>query len=243
MYTNCQLRTRLGHIESIGFSNRSKVCSASNKMSDSQETHFAVFGAGWFWKPQKHFDKILGVVSTRVGYTGGQGEKRPSYKSVCGGDGHTEAILIEYDPTVVDFESLLGEFFRMHDPLKKQQTQYSSAIFACDENQMEIAKRECYQLAQLLWSLWHLGPMQKRSTKSIWRRGRFWNDGGRKIILPASFSLAIQVDTDPFQYGMYEYEWRTNCWKTYLIWQQWFWYIQTNMHMRQSVQIFELEEV
>jgi peptide-methionine (S)-S-oxide reductase len=65
---------------------------------------------------------------------------------VCGGDGHTEAILIEYDPTVVDFESLLGEFFRMHDPLKKQQTQYSSAIFACDENQMEIAKRECYQL-------------------------------------------------------------------------------------------------
>ena len=75
-----------------------------------ENTHFAVFGAGWFWKPQLRFDKVNGVVDTRVGYTGGQSNNKPSYKSVCRGDGHTEAILIEYDPTKVTYRKLLSIF-------------------------------------------------------------------------------------------------------------------------------------
>ena len=111
-----------------------------------ENTHFAVFGAGWFWKPQLRFDKVNGVVDTRVGYTGGQSNNKPTYKSVCRGDGHTEAILIEYDPTKVTYRKLLSIFFDMHDPLKEQKTQYSSSIFVCDEEQLEIAEKEVYKL-------------------------------------------------------------------------------------------------
>ena len=86
------------------------------------------------------------MVDTRVGYTGGTGSKKPSYKSVCRGDGHTEAILIEYDPKIVSYRKLLSIFFDLHDPLKEQKTQYSSSIFVCDEEQLELAEKEVYKL-------------------------------------------------------------------------------------------------
>lgn len=118
-------------------------------MAQEFDTHFAVFGAGWFWKPQKKFNTVRGVVDTRVGYTGGRGDKKPTYKSVCGGDGHTEAILIEYDPKVISYHTLLDVFFEMHDPLKTAKTQYSSSIFVCDEEQLRIAEEEVYKLGPL----------------------------------------------------------------------------------------------
>ena len=61
-------------------------------------TEEATFGMGCFWAPQKTFDKVNGVLRTRVGYTGGS-NPNPTYKSVCGGDGHYEAVRVEFDDT------------------------------------------------------------------------------------------------------------------------------------------------
>jgi peptide-methionine (S)-S-oxide reductase len=77
---------------------------------------------------------VKGVISTRVGYTGGDRAK-PSYGSVCSGDGHTEAILIDFDPAVVSYRELLDLFFANHDPFARMATQYASAVWPQTEAQ------------------------------------------------------------------------------------------------------------
>ena len=91
--------------------------------------------------------QIPGVISTVVGYTGGD-VPNANYDVVKKGkSGHAEAIQVEFDPSVLSFEALLGWFFKMHDPttLNRQGndigTQYRSAIFFHDTTQEEIAKK------------------------------------------------------------------------------------------------------
>jgi len=80
------------------------------------------------------------VVSTRVGYTGGDAPA-PTYGSVCGGDGHTEAISIEFDPNVVTYDELLDRFWEEHNPSGyKPKAQYKSAIWPTTDAQLEIAR-------------------------------------------------------------------------------------------------------
>ncbi|MFV1977414.1 MAG: peptide-methionine (S)-S-oxide reductase, partial [Candidatus Scalindua sp.] len=68
---------------------------------DNNKTEKAVFAGGCFWCMQHPFDELKGVVSTTVGYTGGHKEN-PSYEEVCSGEtGHTEAIEIQFDPTLI----------------------------------------------------------------------------------------------------------------------------------------------
>lgn len=79
------------------------------------KTEKALFASGCFWGTQYHFDNHEGVLSTHVGYTGGQTEN-PTYEQVCTGDtGHREGIEIEFDPSVTDYESLAKLFFETHD--------------------------------------------------------------------------------------------------------------------------------
>mmetsp|Transcript_4076 Transcript_4076/g.6436 ORF Transcript_4076/g.6436 Transcript_4076/m.6436 type:complete len:111 (-) Transcript_4076:153-485(-) len=73
-----------------------------------------------------------------VGYTGGANQ-RPTYESVCGGDGHTEAIRIEFDPSKVSYETLLDEFKAGHRPMRGN-PQYKSAIWYENEEQKRIAE-------------------------------------------------------------------------------------------------------
>lgn len=107
----------------------------------------ATFAAGCFWGVEAAFQKINGVVDTKVGYTGGN-TKNPTYEQVCTDKtGHAEAIQLTYDPREITYEKLLEIFWDIHDPtlLNRQGpdvgSQYRSAIFYHNEEQREIAEK------------------------------------------------------------------------------------------------------
>ena len=117
-------------------------------------TEKVLLGAGCFWGVEQILRAIPGIVKTEVGYAGGT-MARPSYELVCTGiTGHAEVVLIEYDPNVLTFESLLDVFFRLHDPttLNRQHndigTQYRSVIFTFNDEQKKIAHEVIAQLNQ-----------------------------------------------------------------------------------------------
>ncbi|KAJ8599900.1 hypothetical protein CTAYLR_002822 [Chrysophaeum taylorii] len=86
------------------------------------------------------------AVSTRVGYTGGA-TANPTYSSVCSGKtGHSEAVRVTYDPSVVSYEQLLSKFFALHDYKHPSKAQYMSAIFPQDDDQRKVAEHELAKL-------------------------------------------------------------------------------------------------
>jgi peptide-methionine (S)-S-oxide reductase len=106
----------------------------------------AIFGAGCFWGIEAAFRQMKGVKATAVGYSGGA-VANPSYELVCTGQtGHTEVVLVEYDPAVVSYEDLLTVFWEIHDPTTMNRqgpdvgTQYRSAIYFADEAQETAAR-------------------------------------------------------------------------------------------------------
>jgi peptide-methionine (S)-S-oxide reductase len=118
-------------------------------------TETAVFGMGCFWGAERGFWETPGVISTAVGYAGGH-TANPTYEEVCSGrTGHTEAVLVAYDPNQVTYEELLRVFWEGHDPTQGMRqgndvgTQYRSAIYTTSQSQAEaaVASRERYQAA------------------------------------------------------------------------------------------------
>ena len=101
----------------------------------------AILAGGCFWGMQDLIRKQPGVVSTRVGYTGGE-NSHPTYRKH---PGHAEAIEIVYDPARTDFRALLEFFFQIHDPSTKNRqgndvgSSYRSAIFYLDDDQKRVA--------------------------------------------------------------------------------------------------------
>jgi len=107
----------------------------------------AIFAAGCFWGVQYYFDQVPGVLETEAGYTGGHTDN-PTYDQVCAdGTGHAEAVKIVYDPQKISYETLLRQFFRMHDPTQINRQgpdvgdQYRSAIFCQSEEQKNTAQK------------------------------------------------------------------------------------------------------
>ena len=116
----------------------------------------AIFGMGCFWGAERKFWELDGVFSTAVGYAGGT-TPNPTYEETCSGrTGHTEVVLVAYDPTKVSFEALLDTFWTNHDPTQGMRqgndmgTQYRSAIYTANDEQAAAAElsREVYE-AQL----------------------------------------------------------------------------------------------
>lgn len=115
----------------------------------------ALFAMGCFWGAERLFWQRGGVFITAVGYAGGL-TPNPTYREVCsGGTGHTEAVLVVYDPAEVAFEDLLRLFWEGHDPTQGMRqgndrgTQYRSAIY-CDDGarrDLALASRGAYQQA------------------------------------------------------------------------------------------------
>lgn len=111
------------------------------------KTAQALFAAGCFWGVQFYFDQVPGVTKTVVGYTGGHTEN-PTYEQVVAHTtGHAEAVLIDFDPAAVSYETLLKQFFRMHDPTQLNRQgpdvgdNYRSAIFYFDDKQRDTAEK------------------------------------------------------------------------------------------------------
>ncbi|WP_313198212.1 peptide-methionine (S)-S-oxide reductase MsrA [Rhizobium sp.] len=104
-------------------------------------TERAVLAGGCFWGMQDLIRKLPGVVSTRVGYTGGDVENA-TYRNH---EGHAEAIEIDFDPTRIGYRDLLEFFFQIHDPSTANRqgndigTSYRSAIFFTTDEQRAIA--------------------------------------------------------------------------------------------------------
>lgn len=105
-------------------------------------TERAVLAGGCFWGMQDLIRRQPGVISTRVGYTGGRG-KNATYRNH---EGHAEAIEIMFDPAKTDFRTMLEFFFQIHDPttLNRQGndlgTSYRSAIFYTSDEQKRVAE-------------------------------------------------------------------------------------------------------
>ena len=116
-------------------------------------TEQAVFGMGCFWGAERKFWQTPGVVTTAVGYAGGS-TPNPTYREVCSGlTGHTEVVLVVFDPKRVSYEDLLRVFWENHDPTQGMRqgndvgTQYRSAIYVYGDAQRRAAEasREAYE--------------------------------------------------------------------------------------------------
>ena len=118
----------------------------------TKKLQLATFAAGCFWGVEDAFQKIKGIKSTVVGYTGGW-LNNPTYRDVCTGKtGHTEAIQVQFDPNEVSYEDLLGVFWSIHNPTTKNRqgldvgSQYRSMIAYHTPEQELAAKKSKEEL-------------------------------------------------------------------------------------------------
>jgi len=113
----------------------------------------AVFGMGCFWGAERKFWEAPGVFSTAVGYAGGY-TPNPTYQEVCSGmTGHTEVVLVVFDPASTSYDAMLRIFWENHDPTQGMRqgndagTQYRSAIYTYSPEQQReaLASRDMFQ--------------------------------------------------------------------------------------------------
>ena len=106
----------------------------------------AIFGAGCFWHVQKTFDQVKGIISTSVGYSGGNIDN-PTYQQVCSGTtGHVEVVEIVFNPNIITYNKLLELFWNNHDPTTIDRQgpdighQYRSIIYYFNSRQKDAAE-------------------------------------------------------------------------------------------------------
>ena len=116
-------------------------------------TERAIFGMGCFWGAERIFWKLPNVYTTAVGYAGGT-TPNPTYEEACSGrTGHTEAVLVVFDPSLISYDELLKTFWEGHNPTQGMRqgndvgTQYRSAVYWTTDAQRDavLASRDLYQ--------------------------------------------------------------------------------------------------
>jgi peptide-methionine (S)-S-oxide reductase len=139
-------KTLPGRAESMPVAKQHYVNGAPLKPPFPEDAEQAVFGLGCFWGAERCFWELDGVLTTAVGYAGGS-TPNPTYQEVCSGmTGHTEAVLVIFDPRRISYAQLLKVFFESHDPTQGMRqsndigTQYRSAIYTGNEEQIDMAR-------------------------------------------------------------------------------------------------------
>jgi peptide-methionine (S)-S-oxide reductase len=141
-----------GRSESIPVAERHAVLGTPMKPPFPEGMEQIVVGMGCFWGAEKIFWQTPGVYTTAVGYAGGH-TPNPTYEEVCSGrTGHTEAVLVVFDPEKISLEQILRLFWENHDPTQGMRqgndrgTQYRSAIYVFSDAQRDaaIASRDAY---------------------------------------------------------------------------------------------------
>jgi peptide-methionine (S)-S-oxide reductase len=153
-----------GRAQEMSISPNHFVTGASLKgpYPDGAETIY--LGLGCFWGAERLFWQLPGVIVTAVGYQGGH-TPNPTYEETCSGlTGHTEAVMVVYDPAIVSLETLLKTFWEEHDPTQGMRqgndmgTQYRSAIYTTTPQQAEIVEQSRAAYADAL-RVKGLGPI------------------------------------------------------------------------------------
>ncbi len=149
------------------------LCTSTGFHAHAGERATAVFAGGCFWCMQPPFDELEGVLSTTVGYTGGDLEA-PSYEQVTAGEtGHLEAVRVTYDPKRIGYPELLEVFWRNVDPLDDggqfcdRGNHYRSAIFHGSERERELAEESKRALEES-------GRFEQQVVTGIRERGAFY---------------------------------------------------------------------
>ncbi len=147
-----------GRDQELSITNRHAVLGTPLKPPFPEGLERAVVGMGCFWGAERVFWQALGVHSTAVGYAGGI-TPNPTYEEVCSGrTGHTEAVLVVFDPSKTGFEEILRLFWENHDPTQGMRqgndvgTQYRSAIYWETEEQRVAAEASAAAYAERLRS-------------------------------------------------------------------------------------------
>ncbi len=144
----------LGHVFSgEGFTEKNiRHCVNSISMNfvpaiQQANTEIAYFAGGCFWGTEYYLHKVNGVISTTVGYMGGDTDN-PTYQQVCAGNtGHVETVQVEFDPAIISFKELAKLFFEIHDPTQTDGQgpdigeQYLSVIFYSNDEQKAVSEK------------------------------------------------------------------------------------------------------
>ena len=153
-----------------------KFISQSEKSEQNRET--AVFASGCFWGTEYQMQKLPGVISTTVGYTGGHVEN-PTYEQVCSGKtGHVEAVEVIFDPAKVTYEEVTKRYFETHDPTQTDGqgpdigSQYLSVIFYENEQQKQAAEK----LIKILESKGYKVATKLRKAEKFWKAENYHQD-------------------------------------------------------------------
>ena len=130
-----------------------RILNTDIKEEPKSQEDSIIFGCGCFWGAEKCFWKLPGVITTSVGYAGGE-KNNPTYYEVCSGiTGHAEVVKIVWNVNVIDISDLLKMFWECHNPTQKNRqcndigTQYRSTIYYTNEKNIDIINlsKEAYQ--------------------------------------------------------------------------------------------------
>ena len=152
-----------GRDSAVQISNQHFVSGHPLKPPFPDSLHWAIFGMGCFWGAERRFWQQPGVYTTAAGYAGGY-TANPTYDEVCSGHtGHSEVVLVVFDPDVTSYQNLLSVFWESHDPTQGMRqgndigTQYRSVIYCQDSEQLAVTDVSVVEVQKALDELGYPG--------------------------------------------------------------------------------------